>query len=159
MLKLNNSLSSETAVNQYAELYMAGRCISTPFFSNVLQAWKQRNHPNMLFVTFEEMKQDLRGVINRVAAHLGKQPTEKQLEQLERHLSFESMKDNQWVNKENMGYRKTDSSGERIAFMRKGQTGDWKNHLSTEVAQKMDVWMEENLGGTGLELVTELPKK
>ncbi|KAF0295783.1 Sulfotransferase family cytosolic 1B member 1 [Amphibalanus amphitrite] len=160
MLQNNKTLSPELTVDQYAELYMAGRCISTPFFSNVLQAWKQRNHPNMLFVTFEEMKQDLRGVINRVAAHLGKQLTEKQLEQLERHLSFESMKDNQWVNKENLGFRKPDSStGERRAFMRKGQTGDWKNHLSTEVAQKMDVWMEENLRGTGLELVAELPQK
>ncbi|KAF0295785.1 Sulfotransferase family cytosolic 1B member 1 [Amphibalanus amphitrite] len=129
-----------------------------PALLDTCKAWKRRNHPNMLFVTFEEMKQDLRGVIDRVAAHLGKQPTEKQLEQLERHLSFESMKYNQWVNKENMGYRKTDSSGERIAFMRKGQTGDWKNHLSAEMAQKMDVWMEENLRGTGLELVTELPK-
>ncbi|XP_043231237.1 luciferin sulfotransferase-like [Amphibalanus amphitrite] len=160
MLQNNKTLSPELTVDQYAELYMADRCISTPFFSNVLQAWKQRNHPNMLFVTFEEMKQDLRGVINRVAAHLGKQLTEKQLEQLERHLSFESMKDNQWVNKENMGFKKTYSStGESQAFMRKGQTGDWKNHLSAEVAQKMDVWMEENLRGTGLELVTELPQK
>ncbi|XP_043231236.1 sulfotransferase 1C2-like isoform X2 [Amphibalanus amphitrite] len=160
MLQLNDTLSPELTVDQYAELYMTGRRFGAPFFSNVLRAWEQRNHPNMLFVTFEEMKQDLRGVIKRVAAHLGKQLTEKQLEQLERHLSFESMKDNQWVNKENLGFRKPDSStGERRAFMRKGQTGDWKNHLSAEVAQKMDVWMEENLRGTGLELVTQLPQK
>ena len=159
MLQLNSTLSPELTVDQYAELFIAGRAISTSFFSNVLQAWQQRHHPNMLFVTFEEMKQDLRSVIERVAAHLGKQPTKQQLEQLERHLSFDSMKVNKWVNKEHMGYQRADSRGDPLAFMRKGKTGDWKNYLSTEVAQKMDAWMQENLRGTGLKLVTELPDK
>ena len=114
----------------------------------------------MLFVTFEQMKQDLLGVIGRVAAHLGKELTKEQLEKLERHLSFSSMKDNPAVNKEDRGYVKPDSaSGERRAFMRKGQTGDWKNHLSPEVARRMDEWMEESLRGTGLRFVTEMPEQ
>ncbi|WOL17676.1 flavonol sulfotransferase-like [Canna indica] len=36
------------------------------------------------------------------------------------------------------------------AYFRKGVAGDWKNHLSSEMAQKLDQMTEEKLQGTGL---------
>lgn len=159
VMRMKGTVSPQLTADQFADLYMAGHVVTAPFFPHVLQAWRQRQHPNLLFVTFEEMKQDLRGVIHRVAAHLNKDPTDEQVDQLERHLSFDSMKDNKWVNKENLGYhRRKGEDGESQSFMRRGETGDWKNHLSDDVAKKMDDWMEENLRDTGLQLVTELPK-
>ena len=40
-----------------------------------------------------------------------------------------------------------------------GQTGDWKNHFSPELNQKIDEWISKNLTGSDLKFVTELDKQ
>ncbi len=40
-----------------------------------------------------------------------------------------------------------------------GQTGDWKNHFSQELNQKIDEWIEKNLAGSDLKFVTELDQQ
>jgi estrone sulfotransferase len=39
-----------------------------------------------------------------------------------------------------------------LRFIRKGEVGDWKNHMTSEMATQFDAWIEENLRGTGLSL-------
>ena len=41
-------------------------------------------------------------------------------------------------------------------FMRKGETGDWKNHLSAEQVKRISEWEKKHLEGTDLEFVFEL---
>jgi hypothetical protein len=40
-------------------------------------------------------------------------------------------------------------------FIRKGQVGDWKNHMSPELSERFDVWMSQHLKGIGLTFETE----
>ena len=44
-------------------------------------------------------------------------------------------------------------------FFRKGEVGDWKNHFSPELNQKIDEWISKNLTGSDLKFVTELDKQ
>jgi estrone sulfotransferase len=37
-----------------------------------------------------------------------------------------------------------------LRFIRKGEVGDWKNHMTPEMAARFDTWIEENTRGTGL---------
>jgi len=37
-----------------------------------------------------------------------------------------------------------------------GKVGDWKNHFSEEMNEKINKWIEKNLEGTDLKFVTEL---
>ena len=37
-----------------------------------------------------------------------------------------------------------------------GKTGDWKNHLSPNLNDRIDEWITKNLTGTDLKFVTEL---
>ena len=41
-------------------------------------------------------------------------------------------------------------------FMRKGETGDWKNHLSEEQVRRIQLWEEKYLEGSDLKFVYEL---
>ena len=118
----------------------------------------------MLFLFFEDMKRDLRGTIQQVGKFLGKELTGDQLNGLESHLHFSSMKKNPWVNK-NMTYAYSPLTAEELAaenaaskleFMRKGETGDWKNHFSQEISDEMDVWIKRELAGTDLQFTTEV---
>ena len=55
---------------------------------------------NVCFITYEEMKKDLAAVIGKVSLFLGCYVSEKNIPSLVEHLSFDKMKDNKSVNKE-----------------------------------------------------------
>ena len=72
-----------------------------PFIQNVKGYWERRHEPNILFITYEEMKRDLPDVIRRVSAFLGKPVAEKDIPGLADFLSFDTMKKNPAMNKQN----------------------------------------------------------
>lgn len=41
---------------------------------------------------------------------------------------------------------------ENSKFYRKGEVGDWKNHLSDEMVEKLDEITQHNFFGSGLQL-------
>jgi len=43
-----------------------------------------------------------------------------------------------------------------MKFSFAGKTGDWKNHFSAEMNERIDRWIETNLAGSDLKFVTEL---
>lgn len=43
-------------VDEFAEYFMENEAIYTPFFPHVLDAWSKRDHPNMHFIFYEDMK-------------------------------------------------------------------------------------------------------
>jgi estrone sulfotransferase len=101
--------------------------------------------------------QDLRAEIQRLAEFLGKSLTDEQLIQLKEHLTFENFAKNEAVN--NSTDKKHGAFNEGGSFIRKGKTGDWKNHFSAELNERIDRWIEANLKGSDLKFVTELEKQ
>ena len=66
----------------------------------MLGYWSRREEKNILFLTFEEMKADLPAVIRKVAGFLDQKLSPTQVSHLADHLSFNKMKQNKAVNKE-----------------------------------------------------------
>ena len=85
----------------------------TPFIPHVLGYWTRRTDPNILFITFEDMKSDLPLVIRRTAAFLNKTLTPVQVETLAEHLSFKNMKNNKAVNKDEFVRRSNPNNGQK----------------------------------------------
>lgn len=81
------------------------------------------------------MKKDLRGTAEKVASFLDKKIPEMEMDRLMEHLSFQKMKQNPTCNLDTIVKA---AGGEEGTFMRKGQTGDWKNYFSEELAKKFD---------------------
>jgi len=72
---------------------------------------------------------------------------------LANHLSFKNMKKNPSVNLEPIMAKKNGPEfvqTEELSFIRRGEVGDWKNHMTPEMASRFDAWTEENIRGTGL---------
>jgi len=137
-------------LEDFAEVFMAGKAVYGSFWKHLFSYWKQRHLPNLLIIKYEDMKNDLPSVIRKVARFLDKIITDAQIEQLTKHLSFESMKNNQAVNAEDsLSFRKeknlTIGDG---AFLREGRVGQYKEELSDETVKKFDAWIKENLDGT-----------
>ena len=93
-----------------------------------------------------------------MATFLGKTLNEDQLVRLTEHLKIANFEKNESVNMEDVrrdgvafNNTKTD-----VKFVRKGKTGDWKNHFGAELNSRIDAWIDKNTAGTGLSFVTEL---
>ncbi|XP_011865836.1 PREDICTED: cytosolic sulfotransferase 5-like [Vollenhovia emeryi] len=128
-----------------------------PFWDPILFFWKMRDQDNILFMTYEEMKRDQVAAIKKTAKFLGKPITNEQVIELSEHLKFSKMQANPSVNlplllSDNNGMKANNSD---FMFIRKGKVGDWKNHMSEELAQRFDKWIEDNLRGTGLKFDTD----
>ncbi|XP_043207700.1 sulfotransferase 1E1-like [Amphibalanus amphitrite] len=139
----------------FVEHFMNETIVETPFIEHMIEAWNLRHHPNMCFLFFEDMKKDLRAQLRKVAAFLGKSYSEEQIDKLASHLHIDNFKKNPYVNMEHInasGAVNTD----RGSFIRKGKTGDWKNHFTPEVTEKFDKWMAQKMKGCDLKYVEEL---
>nr|XP_022902176.1 estrogen sulfotransferase-like [Onthophagus taurus] len=131
-------------LNTFIDLYIQGKVLIGDYFNVVLSYWKRRNLPNILFLTYEEMYSDLKGVVNKVSNFLGKSYSENEIDELVQHLSFDQMKINKAVNKESV------VQTEDARFMRIGKTDSYKTELNEEMIDKLNKWVLENMKGTNL---------
>lgn len=112
-----------------------------PYASNVFSYWDQRHDENVLFIKYEDMKADLRIVVNKVANFLNKTITDEQMDKLLKHLSFESMQNNNACNKEDIMELTERVTGK---FIRKGIAGDYVNAMTPEIIKQFDEWYKRN---------------
>lgn len=76
----------------FLEALLADQVVYCPQVQHVLDFWRLRSEQNVLFLTYEQMKQNLREVLTKVCDFFGKQYSDEQLDELARHLSFDEMK-------------------------------------------------------------------
>lgn len=132
----------------------------SPIIHHAIEYWNERERENVCFVTFEDMKNDLPAVLRKVSKFLEKPLNEEQIKILAEHLSFDKMKTNKAVNKEETleacrekGVAKTDKDAK---FMRKGQVGDWRNHFTPQLEERFKAWEEKSLIGSDLKFTFDL---
>ncbi|KAG7191123.1 hypothetical protein KM043_007155 [Ampulex compressa] len=135
----------------FAELMLNDYAPLGSFWKHVLRYWENRDQDNILFLTYEEMKKNQIESIKKAAKFLNKEATEEQIHKLSEHLNFSKMAANPAINLQRII---TESNGENensdFKFIRKGKVGDWKNHMSEDLARSFDEWIEKNSRGTGL---------
>lgn len=130
-------------INRFVEIFLSGNVAYGPYWRHVLEFWKLRDEPNVLFNSFEDMKKDLCSVIRKTAHFLGRTLDEEQVMLLAQYLSFESMKNNRAVNFHNRG-----PDNEVIDFIRKGEVDQAKSELQPEVIERFDEWSKLHLRDT-----------
>ncbi|CAD7006364.1 unnamed protein product [Ceratitis capitata] len=118
------------SMEEFIDDFLNAETLYSPYWIHVYTRWQMRTEPNIFFTTYEEMKQNLSGVVERLNEFLEKPPlSEAQMEKLLNHLSFESMKANQQVNPTEV-IKKSGRPGADFQFMRRGIVGSYKDELS-----------------------------
>ncbi|XP_073836856.1 sulfotransferase 1 family member D1-like [Musca autumnalis] len=121
------------------------------YWTHIVDFWKMRNEENIFFVTYEEMKRDLGGVIRRLCAFLQRpQLSEEELLHTVDYLSFNKMKENDKTNITTALKEHIKTAKEDFQFMRRGIVGSFKDELTPELQEKIDNWSRNFLAQHGL---------
>lgn len=78
---------------------------------------------------------------------MGKTYTDEEVSKVADFMHIDNFRNNPMVNYSDLiacGIMNNDS------FVRKGGSGDWKNHFTPEIEAKAEKWIEENLRDTDL---------
>ncbi|KAI8117266.1 Amine sulfotransferase [Lucilia cuprina] len=142
-------------INEFVEDLINNDIMYCPYWEHIMDFWRMRQEQNIFFTTYEDMKRDLRSVLIQLNQFLERpELSEEQLQQLEKHLSFEQMKANKRVNptfniKSGHGSPNVRADFE---FMRRGVVGSHKDELTPEIQKKLDDWIAEHLKKINIKL-------
>ncbi|CAN6192561.1 unnamed protein product [Urochloa humidicola] len=135
------------------DLFCDGRCWYGPPWRYAVEYWQanQRRPDKVLYLRYEEILLEPRSYLNKLAEFMG---CEFSVEEEETGVvdvvvelcSLGKLK-NMEVNRNGRGKGKLPV--ENADFFRKGVTGDWRNHMTPEMAHRIDKVVEGALQGTG----------
>ncbi|XP_037488572.1 cytosolic sulfotransferase 5-like isoform X2 [Triticum dicoccoides] len=127
-----------------------------PFWDHCLEYWEESlGRPDtILFLKYEEIKLDPARVVRRLASFLGVPLTEQEessgvADKVARMCSFETLAGLQ-VNQVGGVSHGNRVHFDNSVFYRKGEVGDWVNHMSREMGEKLDRIVQQKLHGSGL---------
>jgi len=141
------------------ESFCRGVSAYGPFWEHVLGYWKESlgRPEKVMFIKFEDMKMKPSFYLKKIAEFLGcpfsnEEESKGMVDNILNLCSFEKLS-NLEVNKTG----RVSSGIENKAFFRRGQVGDWKNLLPTEMIEQLNTITENKLVKHGLSfLIFEL---
>ncbi|XP_049927706.1 sulfotransferase 6B1 [Epinephelus moara] len=136
----NNQVLPAVSWESFFSSFMSGDIPWGSYFDHAVAWEKKMDDPNVMIVTYEDLKQNLTEGVRQISTFFGFSLTEAQVQQISEGSTFNAMKE---------------SSGKSLGKMgdviyRKGEVGDWKNHFTPEQSQEMDDAFNKHLAGTRL---------
>ncbi|KAJ3702774.1 hypothetical protein LUZ61_006479 [Rhynchospora tenuis] len=154
---MSKNLQADTSFlfSEAFEIFCEGRSLAGPIWEHVLEYWNESLiRPNkILFLIYEDMVADPLENVKRLSNFVGhpftkEEETEGVIDKIVDICSFNKLRRLD-VNKKREGGDKFDINH---TFFRKGLAGDWKNHLTMEMAERLDNITRLKLEGSGLNL-------
>jgi hypothetical protein len=135
------------SVKNWLELFFTDTPFNGSWAEHLAGGWKMRHEPNLLFMTFEEMKRDLPGTVRRVADFMQVDLTAEELENATERSSYAWMKQHS---------SQFDTRGlsppwatPRGAMVRRGESGSADELLSIEDQLRIDDFCRSELARLG----------
>ncbi|XP_066310648.1 cytosolic sulfotransferase 5-like [Miscanthus floridulus] len=138
-------------IQEALELFCDGRCPGGPQWQHVLQYWEEsvRRPDKALFLRYEEMLLEPEMHVRKLAKFMGCEfsGVEEEGEVVSAIVELCSLGKLRDMEVNRNGSTRLGTKNE--SFFRKGVAGDWSNHMTPEMAQRLDKVVEDALQGTG----------
>ncbi|KAM9299615.1 sulfotransferase 2B1-like [Gastrophryne carolinensis] len=136
------------------EDFAKGNALYGSWFDHI-KTWlkEMKDDSRFFFITYEELLEDLRGSVVRICKFLGKQLDDAQIDSVVNNSSFKTMKENKMSNWSLMPSDVLDQS--KGSFLRKGTSGDWKNHFTVAQQEYFDHIYQEKMKDLNMSLYWE----
>ncbi|KAK9683879.1 hypothetical protein RND81_10G171600 [Saponaria officinalis] len=150
--KLNKDFKPPQFEHYFNE-FCEGKCVFGPYFDNVLEYWNTSiDQPEtVLFLKYEQLKTNPTLHLKKLAEFIGmpfstQEETDGLVDDIIELCSFKNIKDLE-VNKSGAIFNNVIDNK---SFFRKGEVGDWTNHFTPLMVEKMDQLMQDCLKDTSL---------
>ena len=132
----------------FSDIFMKkGKCHHGFYFDHVAEWLLQKDNKNILFLTYEDMVENLTNELKRIAIFLNYDLGEDKFKQILANSTVTSMQNNDKVN-----YTWVLTKDPTMNFIRKGTVGDWMNHMSKEQSEEVEKYVEEQLVPLGAKI-------
>lgn len=145
----------ELPLEEAFDLFCNGRSSYGPYWDSVLGYWQasKQEPERVLFLHYEELKQDPSPQVKRLASLLRVPFTEEEeekgvVEDIINLCSFEKMS-NLEVNK----IGKSPAGMPAQVYFRSGTVGDWTRYLTSEMVERLNSITHEKMKGCRLDLI------
>ncbi|PON79771.1 Sulfotransferase domain containing protein [Parasponia andersonii] len=144
----------QNSMEESFDKFCNGVSLYGPFWDHLLGYWKvssETERPEkVLFLNYDEMRKEPFYHVKKLAEFVEfpfsvEEEANGDVARILELCSFDNLS-NLEVNKSG----KLWSGEENKAFFRRGEVGDWMNHLTPEMAEKLDSLVEQKLHGSGL---------
>ena len=132
--------------DHWFKLFMEGNVQRGSWFDHILSWWNNSHLNNVLFLKYEDLRQNLAGEIQKMMSFLGYPVNDKIIEKIIEKTTFRHMQEEKFSNMHEIE--------EFNGFFRKGKVGSWKNQFTAEQSEYFDQIYAEKTKGTGLEFRT-----
>ncbi|XP_032635533.1 amine sulfotransferase-like [Chelonoidis abingdonii] len=135
--------------NVFLERFLAGKVLAGSWLDHIRGWSTHKDDFNILFLTYEEMKKNLRGAVLKICKFLGKQLNEKELDMVVEKATFDQIKTDPRAN-----YDLWQIANSMLAnllepskghFLHKGTVGDWKNTMTVAQNERFDHVFKEKM--------------
>ncbi|KAH7972480.1 hypothetical protein HPB52_012474 [Rhipicephalus sanguineus] len=166
----------DASFERFCKVFMAGKVSYGDYFDHLLSWYEHRNDPNLLFFTYEQIKEDTDFWTLQTADFMGEQYGKKLRVLLSKLVDACTLKNMQSVFNEQMrtlvkdmfnlgpdraiksmeAHRGKSTDEEPLhsddGFVRKGIVGDWKAHFTNDQIEHMKAWIAKKTSGSDVEL-------
>lgn len=80
-----------TSKDQLIGRLLDDKVLYGPYWEHVLEFWQIRNEPNIFFISYEELKTNLKDCLRRLCIFMEKPFEDTDLEKMCHHLTFQNM--------------------------------------------------------------------
>ncbi|XP_078533567.1 sulfotransferase 6B1 [Lissotriton helveticus] len=126
--------------DDYFRDFISGNVVWGSYFDHAMIWNKHIEDENVMLITYEDLKENLAGGVQKIAEFFSLSATEEQIRLIAERATFDAMK----------ARSQETHGGFGNALFRKGDVGDWKNYFSEAQNREMDAKFEECLAGTKL---------
>ncbi|NXS66031.1 ST3A1 sulfotransferase, partial [Pandion haliaetus] len=141
--KYISTLEEVPDFNVFMERFLAGKVLGSSWVDHVAGWYSHAEDFNILFLTYEEMKKDLRSAVLKICNFLGKKLSEEEVDSVVRQAAFENMRKDPRANYENLP--DDIAMKDKGSFLRKGTVGDWKNIMTVAQSERFDKVLKEKM--------------
>ncbi|KAM9237929.1 LOW QUALITY PROTEIN: sulfotransferase 1 family member D1-like [Dugong dugon] len=139
---------------EFLDKFMAGKVSFGSWYDHVKGWWEKRKDYRILYLFYEDMKQNPKCSLHKLLRFLQKDLPEETVDKILHHSSFNVMKQNPSANYTTMATSEMDHSVS--PFMRKGILGDWKNQFTVARYERFEEDYEKKMKGSTLQFRSEI---